>query len=349
MRAVLEIADYAAPYKGNFLASLDALARSFRADGIQTVFLFPYRAGERAWCDALRRDYPVYLLPPDGKAASVLRTIRRAYDVRVVHTHFIDKSVYIPLRTVCGDIPHVFHAHSLPKFPENDPALFLRRGLLHAQKILCVSEPVAEAYTKRGFRGCETIPNGVAFSRLDEGDAAPLPRPLALCFGYDFRIKGVDTALTAFERYDTAHTFTLGICAAGHVPQAEQAVCARYGEIPAWVRILPGREDVGAYYRSADVLVSASRQEGMPYAVLEAAYCGVPLALSGIAPHRSLALPGAVYFPPEDPEALFHAVRQAVRQTDTQTCKDYVYKRFSLERWTQDVRARLLPREDVTE
>jgi glycosyltransferase involved in cell wall biosynthesis len=250
------------------------------------------------------------------------------------------------LRIACGKIPHIFHAHSLPKFSENDPRLPLRRGLMHTQRVLCVSEPVADAYKRRGFRDCVLVPNGVDFARLDESKALPLPHPLALCFGYDFTIKGIDTALTAFERYDAAHEWTLGVCAAGHLHEAERALCERYGEIPPWVRLLPGREDVGAYYRSADVFLSASRQEGMPYAVLEAAYCTLPLALSDIAPHTSLGLSGARFFPKEDAEALFEAVRSAADDGQGERRRQEVQQRYSLEKWTSDVLSRLIPHEE---
>ena len=170
--------------------------------------------------------------------------------------------------------------------------------------------------------------------------------PFVLCFGYDFPIKGIDTALTAFAEFDRAHEFTLGICTADHMAEAERAVRERFGEIPPWVRLLPGREDVGAYYASADVFLSASRQEGMPYAVLEAAYCGLPLALSGIAPHTSLGLSGVCTFPPEDAEARVGAVCAAEEDTLGEARRNDVQKRFSLEKWTQDVLSRLFPDEE---
>ena len=344
MSSVLEIANYMAPYKGNFIASLLSLADALKKRGVQTVFLFPPRTQKREWAAELSARYPVFFLPQDGKGTvKLLRRICRQYDVCHVHSHFIDKSVYIPLRIACGGIPHTFHAHSLPKFGENDRLLPLRRSLLHAGEILCVSEPVAAAYSRRGYGGCTVVPNGIDFARLDGCEALPLPHPLVLCFGYDIRIKGIDTILDAFARYDTDHIYTLGICAAGHMRRVEEAVRAQLGEVPPWIRILPGREDVGAYYAGADVLVSASRQEGMPYAVLEAAYCGLPLALSDIPPHRSLDLPGVRYFAPEAPEALFRAVKEAAQDTHAPQRRDTVLKRFSMEEWTRAVLSRLFP------
>lgn len=345
MSCVLEIADYAAPYKGNFIPSLLSLADALQKENVQTVFLFPDRARNCAWIAEIAACWPVQFLPRGiVKTARMLRRIRRTYDVQSVHTHFIDKSVYIPLRIACGKTAHVFHAHSLPKFTLEDPLFPLRRSLLHARQILCVSEPVADGYRQCGFRNCVTIPNGVDFSRLDGCDPLPLPHPLALCFGYDFRIKGIDTILDAFTRQNT---YTLGLCVAGHMDEAREALCAAYGGIPPRVLLLPGREDVGAYYKSADVFVSASRQEGMPYAVLEAAYCGLPLVLSAIAPHKSLALPGVRYFPPEDADALLRAVMQTQDDAYAHRRRETVLRRFSLAQWTRDVQTRLLAQESA--
>ena len=136
MSSVLEIADYAAPYKGNFIASLLSLADALRDRGVGTVFLFPPRAKECGWIQEIPNAYPVFFLPEKGGTVGLLRDVCRRYDVRCVHTHFIDRSVYIPLRIACGKIPHIFHAHSLPKFSENDPRLPLRRGLMHTQRAL---------------------------------------------------------------------------------------------------------------------------------------------------------------------------------------------------------------------
>lgn len=347
MSSVLELMNYAAPYEGNFLSSIRALADALRKRGADTVLVFPQNARKRAWASALEAEYPVYYLPGGTAAAArLLRRIIRKHDVICVHSHFTDSHFYLPLRIASFGkaVPHVYHAHSLPHFSRG--AMALRRQIVHASHILCVSEAVRSAYVAAGFSGCVLVPNGVDTARLRQTQTLPFRRPFVLMFGYDFRIKGIDVALDAFERADPAHRFTLGVCAAGRRAQAEEALCARFGGVPDWVQLLDPREEIGDYYRAADVFLSASRTEGMPYAVLEAAYCGLPLAISDIPPHRQLRLPRVEWFPPEDAQALFDAVCRAAETGGSAENAAYVETQFSLQTWTQNVLSQLFPKKE---
>ncbi len=63
-------------------------------------------------------------------------------------------------------------------------------------------------------------------------------------------------------------------------------------ELTHKVRFLGYVDDVNTLYRSVDVLVSASKMEGLPFNVLEALYCGTVVALSDIKGHRDLIADG---------------------------------------------------------
>ena len=92
--------------------------------------------------------------------------------------------------------------------------------------------------------------------------------------------------------------------------------------------------------------MSASRTEGMPYAVLEAAYCGLPLVLSDIEPHRQLGLPRAELFPQADARALYDAVCRAVQTQGMPENTAYAAQTFSLQAWTQTVLLQLFPKKE---
>lgn len=53
--------------------------------------------------------------------------------------------------------------------------------------------------------------------------------------------------------------------------------------------LFPGRiENMAAWYRIADIAVTASRSEGLPFNVMEAMYCGLPVVASRVKGHTDL-------------------------------------------------------------
>lgn len=66
------------------------------------------------------------------------------------------------------------------------------------------------------------------------------------------------------------------------------------------------------YYRAADICVSASRIEGLPFNVMEAMACGLPAVVSNIKGHQDLIHDGenGYLYPFGDPAAFAEAVRR---------------------------------------
>ena len=67
-----------------------------------------------------------------------------------------------------------------------------------------------------------------------------------------------------------------------------KAECRRAADGDVRIRFLGQVADVTPYLRAADFLVSASRSEGLPNAVLEALACGLRAVLTDIGPHREI-------------------------------------------------------------
>ena len=59
-------------------------------------------------------------------------------------------------------------------------------------------------------------------------------------------------------------------------------------ELEPYTRFAGQVKDVNTLYRSADVLISASKMEGLPFNVMEALYCGTPVIASDIKGHSDL-------------------------------------------------------------
>jgi len=125
--------------------------------------------------------------------------------------------------------------------------------------------------------------------------------------------KGIDTALDAFVAVaDALPDWDLVV--AGDGPsraELEARVPTALGERVRWLGYVPGREAVGAVYRSCDVLVLPSGYEPWGVVVLEAAAAGMALVVSDVVGAAvELVRPGAngATFPPGDVDALRRAL-----------------------------------------
>jgi len=197
--------------------------------------------------------------------------------------------------------------------------------------------------------------NAIAFERLDHYDtsvraslALPEGTKLALMFGYNFEVKGVDLAVEAVRllREREHIPAALAIALSSKLESVRARILAQLcvDTLPDWILLLPPREDVGSYYRMADVFLSPSRQEGFCYALVEAAYCRTPVLASAIDAQRDLALPKEAFFPPQDAAALSAAISRVFQQGNTQEQRDAlvqtadrVKQTYSLSRWAERV------------
>ena len=96
-----------------------------------------------------------------------------------------------------------------------------------------------------------------------------------------------------------------------------EAACRREASDDARIRFTGQVTDVANNLRAADFLVSASRSEGLPNAVLEAMACGLRVVLSDIGPHHELlqlAPAAGAAFPVGDANALAEALRHEARR-----------------------------------
>ncbi|MCL2508040.1 MAG: glycosyltransferase family 4 protein [Oscillospiraceae bacterium] len=350
MKNVLQIMNYGAQYKGNFISSMllleDALLDRC---GENTVYLLPSRAKARDWAnEMIGAGKTVYFMPGNPlKAASLIRKIIGGHDIDIIHSHFITFRDYIPLQLALlfKRIPHLFHAHSVPKKRSTAAGEFLKRRLTKLSIVVCVSDAVSEQYTARGYN-CVTVRNGLDLTRLDAfqpiergGLTAAGPGvKIVFMMGYDLHVKGVDTAVRALSEFDTSRQFALCVCVANHMDEVRAGIIELLGEIPPWVRLLPPRADVASYYRAADIFLAPSRFEGFSYSVCEAAYMELPLALSDIPAHRELSIPGAAFFAPEDAHGLYDALCGISRNSPPLSeAKSYAANTFSIEAWIKQI------------
>lgn len=160
---------------------------------------------------------------------------------------------------------------------------------------------------------------GVDFSRLDSrgedgGERLraewSIPRSaFVLFYAAEFsRRKSQAVLIRAMERLP--ENAVLVLAGEGGLLRECRAQAARLGAgriiFPGYVR------DPGPWYAAADAAVSASRIEGLPFNVMEAMYCGLPVAASAVKGHTDLIRDGetGLLYPYGDADACAGQIRR---------------------------------------
>lgn len=219
--------------------------------------------------------------------------------------------------------------------------------------MICVSPEICAEAAAMGFAPSKLhcLPNAVDLERLgaisdgERRDARarqgiPDETAVVLHFGWDWCRKGGDVlletaALVAGER-DVVFLTVAPL-------DADRGVAEAIDRNPAVRRIEP-EQDVRALYAVADVFFSPSRSEGMPYSLLEALACGLPVLASDLPVHLELlaSLPGARAVPAR-PSVLSEALRElldlpaAERDRHARLARDRIERSHSLGQWAQRV------------
>ena len=108
------------------------------------------------------------------------------------------------------------------------------------------------------------------------------------------------------------------------------------------MHIIKARPDVEALYNLADVFLSPSREEGLPYSVLEAAYFNCTVVTSDISAQVNIDVPYKEVHKSEDVEALTNSIEAAFdkkhdKAEHLEEVREYLLKKHGVSRWTEDI------------
>ncbi len=194
---------------------------------------------------------------------------------------------------------------------------YLRQALAGANRVVAVSQPLADEALSLGARNVALVPNGLnqeLFAPADQTRARndldlPVHGRLLVFVGRLHPIKGPDLALEALARLERVSLVMVG---GGPLENSLKQKARELGVAGRviWAGPQPHRK-VPRYLAAADALVLPSRSEGDPNAVLEALGCGRPVVaarVGGVAQAVSDGINGAL-FPADDAAAMAEAVR----------------------------------------
>jgi len=306
---------------------------------------------------AVKEGIESYLVPCKGQVDRKTVTNIRELAVRtgadVVHAHGYKADIYVYLALRGSGIPFVSTCHT---WYDNDVSVFLygvadRFVLKKYARVVAVSDEVRMRLLKAGVskEKIHLVRNGIDLRPFD--NVVPSLRnisgsdgaPIVGLIGRLSVEKGIDIFLRAAARV------VIGLPNAQFVVVGEGDDLDKLEllidelKIRGNVSMLGRREDMPAIYASLDVMVSSSRQEGLPIAILEGMASGLPLVATAVGAVPTVITDGGtgVLVPSEDVESLAAQILDLLQNSARRlrlgaAAKQLIKEEYSAERMTAD-------------
>jgi glycosyltransferase involved in cell wall biosynthesis len=365
---ILHVADYSAAFFSNFLASLVHLKREVASQlGLGTVLVFPQTARDRLWMRSLVDSGAVVEFVDRGgshrERTRTLIALARKHRASLIHTHFGTFDVDAAYAASRTKTPVVWHMHS--PYPDQGSARqrlgervkFALLARIWVDRIVAVSPSVAESATQHGAPPSRftVVPNGIDLDRVRPRDPSARSvlrsrygigndETVFLLLGWSPQRKGVDLlaqATTALSPEWAGRSRCLVVSGEANAAELQEIV----GRVPA-VHVIPPMPDVADLYGLADCFVSASRAEGLPYAVGEAMASELPVISSDLPQVVAFYAPageGLLTFKSGDSVDLAQAMTRVLemgpdrRREAGRSNAAFVRGTLSLDRWSSGV------------
>ncbi len=351
---IIMITDYAAPYEGNFIASMKEFEKIAKDKNYQVKFLFSERTADIQWIKKMALEYKIEFFAED--MTSIMNILSKSISrnsENIVYSHFAKHKTQLAIklfRMLHSNVKLVQHFHNHCKvnypFPKKQFMKFAYKLYEGDLNIGC-SKSVAESmpYPKRKVT---FVDNAIDFRRLDGNAVGNMVKKaddkfVILMFGFNYERKGVDIALKAIRQIADEKKIVLAISLATNKEIVENKIKSQFeGEIPDWIRILPPSENVSEYYYMADLFLSAAREEGFCYSLVEATYCGTRCMSSRIG-GVPLDIPGMISFENENVGDLKNKILGTIENDENklEEAKKYVVEKYDLSKWAKEIMKKL--------
>jgi len=360
MKSILHIMDYAAPYEGNFIPSIKNLEDHLNKLGWRLIYLFPKATEKTEWVKLLLNGgKTIYFIDSSFFAKKIkyynikyLNWIIRKESINIIHTHFVAynyslailKNFFLHKVKVVGSFLNEFY----PPFNKyRKIKIFLTK--ISFDLIIGCSQAVVKSLSDAGIspKKLSCINNALDIKHLQHSEILSInnypDQKVVLMFGWPYTRKGVDNGIEAIKLLNAeGGNYLLAIEIPGLPSLIENEILAQLGTIPSWIKFLKPRNDVTSYFNAADVFLSASREEGLAYSVLEAAYCNPMLVVSAIGGHAQ-DIPHTAIYEVEDIEKLKKSISDICSLPNEQRIlikkaqREYVIKAYDLDDWSESI------------
>lgn len=308
------------------------LADTLQQSGYPGVAFVPAR--REGWLEAelaaagVPIEYVPLERPISPRFARALAAAFRRHNVTLAHSHEFTMAFYGAWAARLAGIPHVITMHGSRYYAERwQRRLALRWAVTSSSAVTAVSRPLADSMRRDLWlrrRKVAVVPNGI---RAPQPAAAPAPLRaelglgshdrLLLAVGNLYPVKGHADLVAAVATLATRHpSLHLAIAGRGDLADALRRDAVARG-IGARVHLLGLRSDVADLLASADAFVLPSHSEGLPLALLEAMFCGLPIVATRVGEvPAALGDDAGLLVEPGRPDELARAIERLVSDAE---------------------------------
>ena len=344
---VLHICNYNAPYRGNFISSLESLEKYQK--NVKCFYLFPSGAessAAREWIDDMNKNGTVAYIQKSGffKNLIFLSEILKKHKINRIVRHFSDHRIDIATKLLFGGKRVIRFFHSgYPIKSARSVKHLMAKFIWRGNTLVGVSDSVTEQLRQAfpSFKS-HSVVNAISFESLDGPSVQKQGKAVSLLMmGWQPDIKGVDLAIRAAGALVDKYPLTLSIVSGPSSNIIKDMEVSLLGKEADWIRLLPMSNRVGDYYRASDIFLSPSRSEAFGYSNVEAAYCENSIVFSEVGGQAELMIDGAYRVRPDDPDDLKEKLEAAILELNTpekraerKNTKAAVEQIYSLEAWS---------------
>ncbi len=334
------------------------MSRSLKEGGHQSllgVFANSNSPNAQLHDRALEEGIESHLIPCSGQVdlgmMERIRELARQTRADVVHSHGYKADIYVYFALRRTDIPYISTCHT---WYDNNLLVTLygmadRLVLRRYASVVAVSNEVKQQLLKSGVRGSKIylINNGVDLRPFDSAaptlrnDNLAKTRPTVGLVGRLSTEKGVDLFLQAAAVVLSVIPEAIFWVVGDGPDRAKLELMIDTLNIRESVFLLGRRDDMASVYASLDVMVSASRKEGLPIAILEGMASRRAVIATGVGEVPTIIQHDrtGILVPAEDANAISAAIVALLEDSESRdrlgaAARQSVEENFSAERMT---------------
>ena len=298
-KTIVQIANYSASYKGNFIASLEELDKKLQDFNNRTVYIFPEPCKYTKWIDQFMQIHTVYFVKSpkkkyklfyDKELIKSLKWIFLTEKPAIVHSHFDGYDEYCVKANIANS-EIVWHKHNSINLVSNYlKQLYQRMSFMHQYAIIGKKVHIIILYKefeqflrKFGYSGeVFILPNGILEDRIEFYIKEREDTIQFLAFGGRSDDKGLDLLLKSlpYIKKKTNKSFIINITEGADTRECINRIFPQ--DIPDEICIIPQTENVSDLFKRVDCFLAPSRRETFSYAVAEAMLSGTPAIVSDL-------------------------------------------------------------------